>query len=566
MIKFYVLLTMPRKCINDPNSFCYICGEVVFAVQRRNITPVIKTAYNLYFGEFCKLGDQNKSWAPHICCKTCYTNLLDWLNHRRPSMPFAIPVIWLEPRNHTDNCLFCMVPPLRGMTNYKKKTIVYPNIHSATRPVPHSDELPVPTPPESYSIDSEEEPCDPEPSTSTDPDFAPDVKSEHHKISQNELNDLVRDLELSKAKAELLASRFQQWNYLAENVKVTFFRDRQKHLEKYFSVEGDLVFCSDVSGLLSALNINHISDQWRLFIDASKLSLKAVLLHNGNQLPSIPIGYSVHMKESYDSLKLLLESIHYNTYQWKICADFKVIAILTGLQLGYTKHCCFICEWNSRDRASHFIKKEWPLRQAMETGKMNIKHEPLVESENILIPPLHIKLGLIKNFAKKLDRNGPAFKYLVSKFPKMSEAKLKEGVFVGPQIRQLHQDEIFEYLLNDVEKEAWISFREVVNYFFGNKRAENYEDLVTNLLSSYHKMGCNMSLKLHFLHSHLNCFPESCGEVSDEHGERFHQQISLMEKRYQGKWSARMLADYCWTVIRDAPQLDYKREAKRKHI
>ena len=99
-----------------------------------------------------------------------------------------------------------------------------------------------------------------------------------------------------------------------------------------------------------------------------------------------------------------------------------------------------------------------------------------------------------------------------------------------------------------------------------SERAENYVDLVTNLLSSYHKMGCNMSLKLHFLHSHLNCFPESCGKVSDEHGERFHQQTSLIEKRYQGKWSARMLADYCWTVIRDATQLDYKREAKRKHI
>ncbi|KAJ4445979.1 hypothetical protein ANN_12665 [Periplaneta americana] len=204
---------------NTPGVWDRVRRSMRHRCERRNITPVIKTAYNLYFGEFCKLGEQNKSWAPHICCKACYTNLLDWLNHRRSSMPFAIPVIWLEPRNHTDNCLLCMVPPLRGMTNYKKKIIVYPNIHFATRPVPHSDELPVPTPPESYSIDSEEEPCDPEPSTSTDPDFAPDVKSEHHKISQNELNDLVTDLELSKAKAELLASRFQKWNYLAENVK-----------------------------------------------------------------------------------------------------------------------------------------------------------------------------------------------------------------------------------------------------------------------------------------------------------------------------------------------------------
>ena len=46
-----------------------------------------------------------------------------------------------------------------------------------------------------------------------------------------------------------------------------------------------------------------------------------------------------------------------------------------------------------------------------------------------------------------------------------------------------------------------------------------------------------MSLKIHFLHSHLDFFPEDCGAVSDEHGERFHQDISSMEKRYQGKWN-----------------------------
>jgi len=44
-----------------------------------------------------------------------------------------------------------------------------------------------------------------------------------------------------------------------------------------------------------------------------------------------------------------------------------------------------------------------------------------------------------------------------------------------------------------------------------------------------------MALKIHFLHSHLDFFPENCGVVSDENGERFHQDISSMEKRYQGK-------------------------------
>jgi hypothetical protein len=66
-----------------------------------------------------------------------------------------------------------------------------------------------------------------------------------------------------------------------------------------------------------------------------------------------------------------------------------------------------------------------------------------------------------------------------------------------------------------------------------------------------------MSLKVHFLGSHLDFLPENLGAVSDEHGERFHQDIYNMVKRYQGKWSLSMLADYCWTLKRDVPQATY---------
>jgi hypothetical protein len=37
-----------------------------------------------------------------------------------------------------------------------------------------------------------------------------------------------------------------------------------------------------------------------------------------------------------------------------------------------------------------------------------------------------------------------------------------------------------------------------------------------------------------------------------------------MEKRYQGKWNCAMLTDYCWTLTRDAPTMEYKRQAKRE--
>jgi hypothetical protein len=54
------------------------------------------------------------------------------------------------------------------------------------------------------------------------------MSAEPHRVTQNELNQLVRDMELPKGKAELLASRLQQWNLLDDNVNVSAFRSRQK--------------------------------------------------------------------------------------------------------------------------------------------------------------------------------------------------------------------------------------------------------------------------------------------------------------------------------------------------
>jgi predicted adenine nucleotide alpha hydrolase (AANH) superfamily ATPase len=64
--------------------------------------------------------------------------------------------------------------------------------------------------------------------------------------------------------------------------------------------------------------------------------------------------------------------------------------------------------------------------------------------------------------------------------------------------------------------------------------AENYKELTEDILSLYHKLGCNISLKIHMLYSHL--------DLHDEHGERFHQEIATIEKVYQGKWCTSMFA------------------------
>ena len=117
----------------------------------------------------------------------------------------------------------------------------------------------------------------------------------------------------------------------------------------------------------------------------------------------------------------------HNTNRWSVCADLKVVAILTGLQLGYTKYCCFLCLWDSRARSEHYKKKQWPLRRDIEPGQHNVTALPLVPQERIILPPLHIKLGLFKQFVKALDKDSPVFNFLQTTFPSLSNAKIKEG-------------------------------------------------------------------------------------------------------------------------------------------
>ena len=88
---------------------------------------------------------------------------------------------------------------------------------------------------------------------------------------------------------------------------------------------------------------------------------------------------------------------------------------------------------------------------------------------------------------------------------------------------------------------------------------------MADLVQAYKIMGCNV-FKGAFLNFHLDLFPENLGAVCDEHGERFHHDISTMEKRYQDKWSTSMLADYCCSLRRDVPQAKYNNIYMHCHV
>jgi hypothetical protein len=77
--------------------------------------------------------------------------------------------------------------------------------------------------------------------------------------------------------------------------------------------------------------------------------------------------------------------------------------------------------------------------------------------------------------------------------------------------------------------------------------------LAEELLGAYIMKRCNMSMKIHFLHSHLDFSPENLRDVSDEHGEGFHQDISAMEKFYQKKWDPTLSVSYCRHLKGETP-------------
>ena len=77
----------------------------------------------------------------------------------------------------------------------------------------------------------------------------------------------------------------------------------------------------------------------------------------------------------------------------------------------------------------------------------------------------------MKNFVKGMDKTSHGFQYVRNKFPNVSDAKIKEGIFIGPQIRELMQDKQFVEELNETERNAWLFFKRICKDFLGNNKA-----------------------------------------------------------------------------------------------
>ena len=90
--------------------------------------------------------------------------------------------------------------------------------------------------------------------------------------------------------------------------------------------------------------------------------------------------------------------------------------------------------------------------------------------------------------------------------------------------------------MTPVERDVWLSFVSVTKNFPGNTKVDDYVHLINDMLEKFKRLNVHMSIKIHFLFSHLDRFPENLGAVSDEQEERFQQDIKVVEQRYQGRW------------------------------
>jgi len=133
------------------------------------------------------------------------------------------------------------------------------------------------------------------------------------------------------------------------------------------------------------------------------------VLHNANAYAGVPIGHSVTLKERYSTVEMVLQKLCYNEHRWLIFVDFKMVIFLLGQQGVYVKYPCFRCLWDSRADDQHWQRKDWPVHEKLVVGENNVINESLVDRDRILVPPLHIKMGVTKQFVKVLYKNSDCF-------------------------------------------------------------------------------------------------------------------------------------------------------------
>lgn len=269
-------------------------------------------------------------------------------------------------------------------------------------------------------------------STSTNPIGSNDENDAPQPLTQNEMDFIVAKLGLSLRESGMFTSFLKHRKLTQQNVDSTSCLRRQHDFQKFFTVDdaNTFTYCNDIAGLVSELGMDYNADEWRLFIDGSTTSLKAVLLHRTNKNPYIPLGLGTNMKEAYKTLGQIMEKIKYDEHKWKICCDPKVINILQGIVRNgdNPKYYCFLCDWDSRCR-DQYQRRDWTTRSPDNQHEFRLCNTPIIQdATDILLPAQQIKLELTGPLIEAIvkDEYG-TFDCLKTIFPNLSDDKIKSG-------------------------------------------------------------------------------------------------------------------------------------------
>ena len=131
---------------------------------------------------------------------------------------------------------------------------------------------------------------------------------------------------------------------------------------------------------------------------------------------------------------MVLHLIKYSIYNGNICRDLKLIGLLLGLQMDYTKHQCFLCPWDSRDDIRHYVWKDRPSLEEFFEQDLSCffawSHQSVCANTN--------QVRTLEKLIKAIDWNGNRFiGTCISIFSSSLDAKLTAVIFIKTEFGSL---------------------------------------------------------------------------------------------------------------------------------
>ena len=227
-----------------------------------------------------------------------------------------------------------------------------------------------------------------------------------------------------------------------------------------------------------------------------------------------------------------------------------MLQLLMGLKVaGNIRNPCVFCLFHAQSN-ERYTRLEWEKRDEFIVGQHSVENPPLILSKDIILPVLHLKLGIFKQFIKYL-KNDAAISIVGEMFPRTSTQKVTAGIFTGPQVDKIIEDDGFISALTEEENACRKAILDVLRHVLvpSDFSVMYKRQCVDNMISRFRNLEVNYSPKLHYVDIHLPELLSRQFVVSDQHGERLHQTFKTFDVRYSNKSLTKMILDYLWSKL-----------------